>query len=159
MFICGILAALSLVPRRKAQIAENFIGNVSGQIKANIANFIKGSIKDKTAAMKIIQFRDEHYRRYYKRLSKKPVIQNQIAFISGRRDELGGNEKYVYDLIKDRKDIEFRFLFSTQLDRFTKSSKKKEFYKLYATSKVVIVDDYYNLLNTVEKRKEVKLFQ
>ena len=159
MIIDGILAALSLVPRRKAPIAENFIGNVSGQIKANIANFIKGSIKDKTAAMKIIQFRDEHYRRYYKRLSKKPVIQNQIAFISGRRDELGGNEKYVYDLIKDRKDIEFRFLFSTQLDRFTKSSKKKEFYKLYATSKVVIVDDYYNLLNTVEKRKEVKLFQ
>lgn len=159
MVIDGILAALDLVPRRKAPLTEGFISNVSGQIKANIANFIKNSIKDKTVAMKIIQFRDEHYRRYYKKLCRKPVKQNQIAFISGRRDELGGNEKYVYDLIKDRKNIDFKFLFSTQLDRFTKSGKKKEFYNLYATSKVVIVDDYYNLLNTVEKRKDVKLFQ
>lgn len=159
MIIDGILAALDLVPRRKAPLTEGLLSNITGQIKANIANFIKANIKDKTVSMKIIQFREEHYRRYYKKLCRKPVKQNQIAFISGRRDELGGNEKYVYDLIKDREDIEFKFLFSTQLDRFTKSSKKKEFYNLYATSKVVVVDDYYNLLNTVEKRREVRLFQ
>ena len=37
------------------------------------------------------------------------LIKNQIAFMSGRRDEIGGNPEYVYNLIKDRKDIEFKF--------------------------------------------------
>ena len=34
-----------------------------------------------------------------------------------------------------------------------------KFLKLYATSKVVIVDDYFRLLNLVTKRDDVKLFQ
>ena len=34
-----------------------------------------------------------------------------------------------------------------------------KFLKLYATSKVVIVDDYFRLLNLVTKREDVKLFQ
>ena len=33
------------------------------------------------------------------------------------------------------------------------------FVKLYASSKVVIVDDYFRLLNMVDKRPEVKLMQ
>ena len=157
--IDGILAGLNISPKRKAPVCEGFINITISQIKANIANFIKNSIKDRQISAKIIAFREEYYKRYYKKLCKKEVVKNRVSFISGRRDELGGNEKYVYDLLKDREDIDFRFLFSTQLDRFTKSTSKKEFYKLYATSKVVIVDDYYNLLNTVEKRDEVMLFQ
>ncbi len=33
------------------------------------------------------------------------------------------------------------------------------FVKLYASSKVVIVDDYFRLLNMVDERPEVKLMQ
>lgn len=33
-----------------------------------------------------------------------------------------------------------------------------KFLKLYATSKVVIVDDYFRLLNLVTKRDDIKLF-
>ena len=35
----------------------------------------------------------------------------------------------------------------------------KSFFELYATSRVVIVDDYFRMLNIVPKKKEVKLFQ
>ncbi|MBR4451510.1 MAG: CDP-glycerol glycerophosphotransferase family protein [Clostridia bacterium] len=155
----GILAGLNVFPSRKSPDTEGLIKIITGQIKANIANFIKANIKDKGLSNALISIRDGYYSRYYARLCKKPVIQNRVSFISGRRDELGGNESFVYELMKDRKDIDFQFLLSTDLDRFTKGGKKKRFYELYATSKVVIVDDYYNLLNTVEKRGNVTLFQ
>lgn len=155
----AFLATVGLVPRRKQPPVEGFVGVFIAQFKANIANFLKCEIKNYEKAVRLISLNDRYYERYYKKLCKKPIIENRISFISGRRDELGGNEKFVYDLIKDRKDIDFQFLLSRELDRFSKNKDKKRFYQLYATSKVVIVDDYYNLLNTVEKREEVKLFQ
>ncbi len=157
--IDGILAGLNVFPSRKSPDTEGTLKIISGQIKANIANFIKANIKDKALANSLISIRDGYYSRYYSRLCKKPVKENRVTFISGRRNELGGNESFVYELIRDRDDIDFQFLLSTDLDRFTRGKLKKRFFELYATSKVVIVDDYYNLLNTVEKRKEVTLFQ
>lgn len=157
--IDGFLAGINAAPRRNYPPVQGALRNIIGQIKTNIAFFIKSNIKDRDTAMKIIAFREEHYCRYYRRLCKKPVVENRISFISGRRDEIGGNEKYVYDLIKNNKDIDFQFLMSTDLDRFTKGGKKRRFYQLYASSKIVIVDDYYNMLNTVEKRDDVTLFQ
>ncbi len=157
--IDGVLSGLNVFPSRKSPDTQGILRRITGQIKANIANFIKANIKDKSLSGSIISIRDGWYSHYYARLCKKPVVKNRISFISGRRDELGGNESYVYELIKDRKDIDFQFLLSTDLDRFSKGGKKKRFYELYATSKVVIVDDYYNLLNTVKKRDDVTLFQ
>lgn len=157
--IDGIFAGLELIPQHKYAAVEGRKNIIIGQIKTNIASYLKAVFKGQDIALKLIRVRDGHYNRYYKKLCKKPVVENRIAFISGRRDELGGNEKFVYDLIKDNKDIDFQFLMSSELDRFSKSKSKKRFYELYATSKVVIVDDYYNLLNTVEKRKDVTLFQ
>ncbi len=157
--IDGIFAGLNIFPSRKSPDTQGLLRIISGQIKANIASFIKTNIKDKRLATAIISIREGYYSHYYNKMCKKPVIENRVSFISGRRDELGGNESYVYELMKDRKDIDFQFLMSTDLDRFTKGGKKKRFYELYATSKVVIVDDYYNLLNTVDKRDEVTLFQ
>lgn len=157
--IDGLLAALNLVPRRKSKSDEGLLKIINNQIKANIASYIKAMIKDKNKALKIIKYKNNSYIKYYRRQCKKPIEKNTVTFISGRRDELGGNEQFVYDILKNNKDIKFRFLLSTDLDQYSKGKAKKEFYKLYATSKVVIVDDYYNLLNTVDKRDEVKLFQ
>ena len=155
----GFFAAAGLNKKRRYIPKEGFIYELEGQIKANIASYIKYALKNQDVANKIITFKEQRYYRYYRKLCKKPVVQNRIAFISGRRDELGGNEKYVYDLIKDRKDIDFRFLMVSEMDQFSGRKEKREFYKLYATSKVVIVDDYFSLLNTVEKREGVTLFQ
>ncbi len=157
--IDGIFAGLELIPQHTYAQVEGRKNIIIGQIKTNIASYLKTVFKGQDIAYKLVRVEEEHYNRYYKKLCRKPVVENRIAFISGRRDELGGNEKYVYDLIKDRKDIDFQFLMCSELDRFTKNKNKKRFYELYATSKVVIVDDYYNLLNTVEKRKDVTLFQ
>ncbi len=157
--IDGFFAAVGLEKKRRYIPQEDFIHELVGQIKANAAAYIKYAFKNEPIAMKLITFKEQSYYRYYRRLCKKPVIKNQIAFISGRRDELGGNEKFVYDLMKDREDISFKFLMISEMDQFSSRKDKREFYKLYATSKVVVVDDYYSLLNTVEKRDDVTLFQ
>ena len=155
----GFFSALGLNKKRRYIPGNGFIHELNGQIKANIASYLKFAFKNQPVANNLITYKEQLLYSYYRRQCKKPVVKNRIAFISGRRDELGGNEKYVYDLIKDRDDIDFRCLMVSEMDQTSGRKEKKEFYKLYATSKVVIVDDYFSLLNTVEKRDEVTLFQ
>ena len=157
--IDGFLAALDILPRRKTQLIDSLAKNIFVQIKVNVSSFIKTSFKRDLFFENIRRPIYELARIYYKFLSKKPIVKNQIAFMSGRRDEIGGNPEYVYNLIKDRKDIEFKFLMFSDPAGHRRIKNVIKFLKLYATSKVVIVDDYFRLLNLVTKREDVKLFQ
>ena len=157
--IDGFLAALDILPRRKTQSIDSLAKNIFVQIKVNVSSFMKTSFKRDLFFENIRRPIYELARIYYKFLSKKPIVKNQIAFMSGRRDEIGGNPEYVYNLIKDRKDIEFKFLMFSDPAGHRKIKNVIKFLKLYATSKVVIVDDYFRLLNLVTKREDVKLFQ
>ena len=155
----GFLAALDILPRRKTQQIDSVFKNIFVQIKINFSSFMKTSFKKDNFLENI---RNPLYflaKIYFKHLSKKPIVKNQIAFMSGRRDEIGGNPEYVYNLIKDRDDIEFKFLMFSDPAGHRRIKNIVKFLKLYATSKVVIVDDYFRLLNLVTKRDEVKLFQ
>ena len=157
--IDGFLAALDILPRRKTQSIDSLAKNIFVQIKVNVSSFMKTSFKRDLFFENIRRPIYELARIYYKFLSKKPIVKNQIAFMSGRRDEIGGNPEYVYNLIKDRKDIEFKFLMFSDPAGHRRIKNVIKFLKLYATSKVVIVDDYFRLLNLVTKREDVKLFQ
>lgn len=96
---------------------------------------------------------------YYRKLCKKDIVKNRISFISGRRKELGGNQLFVYNLLKDNENIDFQFLmFSESMGHYNPKNIKK-FLELYSTSAVVIIDDYFRLLNMFSKRDGVKLFQ
>ena len=157
--IDGFLAALDILPRRKTHSIDSLAKNIFVQIKVNVSSFMKTSFKRDLFFENIRRPIYELARIYYKFLSKKPIVKNQIAFMSGRRDEIGGNPEYVYNLIKDRKDIEFKFLMFSDPAGHRRIKNVIKFLKLYATSKVVIVDDYFRLLNLVTKREDVKLFQ
>lgn len=96
---------------------------------------------------------------YYKKYWKMPVKMNRVTFISGRRSELSGNEKFVYDKLKDIKGIDFQFLMFSSAKGHYNIENIKRFFELYTTSRVVIVDDYFRMLNIVSKKDDVKLFQ
>lgn len=96
---------------------------------------------------------------YYKKYWKIPVKMNRVTFISGRRSELSGNEKFVYDKLKDIKGIDFQFLMFSSAKGHYNIENIKRFFELYTTSRVVIVDDYFRMLNIVPKKDDVKLFQ
>lgn len=96
---------------------------------------------------------------YYKKYWKMPVKMNRVTFISGRRSELSGNEKFVYDKLKNIKGIDFQFLMFSSAKGHYNIENIKRFFELYTTSRVVIVDDYFRMLNIVPKKDDVKLFQ
>lgn len=96
---------------------------------------------------------------YYKHFQKMPVKMNRVTFISGRRSELTGNEKFVYDKLKSNPNIDFQFLMFSSARGHYNIENIKKFFELYATSRVVIVDDYFRMLNIVPKKDDVKLFQ
>ena len=155
----GILAGLGLLPKHKYRPVEGIKANIIAQVKANITGFLKTAFKSNSFALKLIKPTETYLNSYYKKLCKQPVVENRISFLSGRRDELSGNEKFVYNLLKDEKGIDFQFLFFSDVDGFKDKKNIKRFVELYATSKIVIVDDYYDLLNTFQKRDDVTLFQ
>lgn len=155
----GILAATGLLPKRKYRPVSGFIPSAVGQIKTNISFFLKSVFKSGKFSLYLIKPADTFIRMYYKALLKKPVVKNRITIMSGRRDEIGGNEEFVYNLIKERKDIDFRFLMFSDVNGHKSFRIKKQFAYLYATSAVVIVDDYFTLLNSFKKRDDVTLFQ
>jgi CDP-glycerol glycerophosphotransferase (TagB/SpsB family) len=157
--IDGFLAGLGVVPKRHTQEIDGLFKNIFVQIKINISSFIKTSFKRANFVTNIRRPLFAVCGLYYRILCRKPVVGNRITFMSGRRDELGGNPEFVYDLIKDREDIDFRFLLFSDPAGHNKVGNIIRFLRLYSSSAVVIVDDYFRLLNMVPKRENVKLFQ
>lgn len=155
----GIFAGVDFLPKRKTKEIRGVFKNIFVQIKINFSSFLKTSFKKSVFRENIRKPLFALSRIYYKLLSKKAVVPNRVTFMSGRRDELGGNPLFVYNIIKDRKDIDFQFLLFSDPAGHNKIRNVVRFLKLYASSRVVIVDDYFRLLNLVDKREGVKLFQ
>lgn len=88
-----------------------------------------------------------------------PVKKNRVTFMSGRRTALGGNSEFVYNLLKNENNIDIQFLLYTQTSGWKMLPVLGRFLRLYATSRVVIIDDYFKMLNLVQKREGVKLLQ
>lgn len=159
LVIDGILAGVGIVPKRKTAEFDSISHNIYLQIKINFSSFLKTSFKRSNFVENITRPIFTIFNWYHKVLSKKDVVQNRVTFMSGRRDTLGGNPEYVYNVLKDDTDIEFCFLLFSDPDGHYKLKNMIKFVKLYSSSKVVIVDDYFRLLNMVPKRKQTKLIQ
>ena len=93
----------------------------------------------------------------YKKLH--PVKKNRVTFMSGRRTELGGNMEFVWDKLKNEKDIELKTMFFAQTSMMKMVKVLPKFLKLYATSRVVVVDDFFRLLNTFKRQKDTRIIQ
>lgn len=89
----------------------------------------------------------------------RAIVPNRITFMSNRRGELSGNPADVYDVLKEDSSLEIKMLLDDNPMHRMSLANLYRFAKLYATSKVVIVDDFYELTSLVEKKPEVKLVQ
>lgn len=155
----GFFAGLDIIPRRKSKQIKGVFKNIIVQIKLNFSSFLKMSLKKENVVAALRKSVVNLVKIYYNLQKKKPLVENRIAFMSCRRDELSGNPAFVYNLIKDDKDIDFRFLLYSNAKGYMDIKNIIKFFKLYATSKVVVVDDYFRLLNLVDKRDGVKVIQ
>ena len=89
---------------------------------------------------------------------KMKVQPNKVTFLSNRSDRLTGNIKAVFFEMTKIENIDITVLckkggLKANLPNLFK------FFKLYATSSVVFVDDYYHFLSYLKKKDDVKLIQ
>ncbi|MGP1613133.1 MAG: CDP-glycerol glycerophosphotransferase family protein [Catonella sp.] len=83
------------------------------------------------------------------------VKKNRIVFISNRRDNVSGNYEYIYDKLIDNKALDIRTVFDVNEGYLT--CFKYGYYM--ATAKVLLVDDYIELIYKVPRREDNFLIQ
>lgn len=91
----------------------------------------------------------------YRRMKVKP---NKVAFLSNRSERLTGNIKAVFFEMTKLPGIEINVL-CKKGDVKSNLPNLFKFFKLYATSSVVFVDDYYHFLSYLKKKDDVTLIQ
>lgn len=94
---------------------------------------------------------------FYKTFCK--VEKNKITFISLRRDDLSGNFAFVYDKLKDDKNLEIKFILNDHTIADMSFKEIREFTKACATSKVVILDEFTPQIHYIDLRNQTKLIQ
>lgn len=88
------------------------------------------------------------------------IIGNRVSFLSSRRMDLTGNLGFVYAaLLKDSPNYDIQQLLDPKpLFRMSLKNIKKLAY-LCATSKIILIDDFFPILNFVNLKEETKLIQ
>ena len=86
------------------------------------------------------------------------VQPKQVTFLSNRSDRLSGNIKSVFLEMTKASGVEITVLYHKG-NLLHSLPVLRQFLRLYATSQVVFVDDYYHLLSYVKKKPEVQLVQ
>lgn len=91
--------------------------------------------------------------------SNSKIKQNRVTFLSNRRDDLSGNFEYIYDILKQDDSLDIQMLLDPTPPHRMSNKNIFKFAKLYSTSAVVIVDDFYEFTSIVQKKEGVKLIQ
>lgn len=136
-------------PRNKVNRGKRFFNH----IRWRYGNFSRMEFGIRKAKLNLFKF-------FYKTLCLKKIKKNRILFLSNRRDDLSGNLGYVYEILKHQKDLEFVYLLDSSVEG--KEMKLSTSFKLasyLATSKIILVDDFYFMLYEIPKRKGTLIFQ
>ncbi|MCD7884211.1 MAG: CDP-glycerol glycerophosphotransferase family protein [Lachnospiraceae bacterium] len=98
--------------------------------------------------------------RMYNRMKNSMAVEPQrISFISVRRNDLSGNFAFVYEKIKDDKNLDIQVYLSTK-DLFHMSNDEiRRFALLCATSKVIVLDEYTPYVHYLSTREETRIVQ
>lgn len=87
---------------------------------------------------------------------------NRILFTSDSRAEIGGNQKFVYDRMRELgidKQFDIHFLYKESVKKYRSVKDKFRFVYYLATSDYIFVDDFQPELYKVEYDPEVKIIQ
>lgn len=98
-------------------------------------------------------------RKKYKHKKHKAVQPNKITFFSARREEISGNFEFVYNKLKDDKNLDINFLFNTKTFRYMTRKEIDDFAEACATSKVIILDEYTPQIHLIDLKPETKIVQ
>lgn len=100
------------------------------------------------------------FKLFYILFSILPINKKKISFASDSRTELNGNLYFVYEELYNRNlNLDIKFIFNERIDN------RKSFYQLikmayhFATSKIILLDDFYPLIYPLNIRRNSDLIQ
>ena len=97
---------------------------------------------------------------FYKYYHLKPVNKKKISFLSDSRIDISGNFEYIYrKLLEKNLDVDIRFYLKSSIKEKKSFSEIRLLAKAIATSKYIIVDDFYPLIYPLTIREKSELIQ
>ncbi len=117
--------------------------------------------KSKSLIKRTLQkLRRSSYILLYKYYCKKYELNsNKVLFLSASRDSLTGNFEFVYNELKKYKDIETNQVLKKSLNNRYSFKEKLNLMKLIASSKFILLDDFYPMIYALKLRKNQELIQ
>ncbi|MCT1579225.1 CDP-glycerol glycerophosphotransferase family protein [Oceanobacillus kimchii] len=108
----------------------------------------------------IVALKKRFFRLFYYLFCLLPIKKKKVSFASDSRAELDGNLYFVYEeLYKRNIDLDIKFIFNEKID---KRKSYKDLVKIayhFATSKVILLDDFYPLIYPLRIRNNADLIQ
>jgi len=105
-------------------------------------------------------FYSKVFRFLYRVFCLLPLKKNKILFASFSRDELSGNFKFVYDELKKRNlDFSYHFVLKRSIKERKKYSELVSLAFHLATSKFILLDDFFPVVYHLKIRKGAELIQ
>lgn len=167
LYMCfSIFVAIMLLPyfvldsiATKLRLSPSVKGNTNKglkwflvHIRCRFSAFIKYNVS-------ITKFKGRYLNYTYQRAQKKKVVPNRVTFLSSRRDDMTGNLAFVYDELKDRADLDIQVLLDSSSFKDMSLRNIRHLSYLCATSKVILIDDFFPTLNRYQLKSDTKLIQ
>ncbi|MGM7681889.1 CDP-glycerol glycerophosphotransferase family protein [Cytobacillus sp. Hm23] len=100
------------------------------------------------------------FRGLYSIFKLLPMQKNKVLFASDSRTEMSGNFEFVYEEMQSREfDWKYRFLFKEGIAEKKTIGEIVELAYHLATSKVILLDDFYPMVYPLTIRKNAELIQ
>jgi len=166
-YFITFLFAVCLIPWFLLEAILSFLGitKLDSHVKTRVPlRRIIGHVNQRVAKLTTVKFTINKLFKgtiilLYKFFKVFPIKQNRITFISMRRTELSGNFEYVYEQMKDRKDLDIKFILTYSDSARMPIGKMIKFCHACAVSKVVVLDEYTPQIHYFDLRPQTKLIQ
>nr|WP_315364602.1 CDP-glycerol glycerophosphotransferase family protein [Cytobacillus firmus] len=105
-------------------------------------------------------FNSTGFRLLYKWYCLRPIKENKVLFASDSRSEMSGNFQFVYQEMLDMNlDLDYHFMLKSGVGEKKSFKEIKELAFHLATSKYIILDDFYPMVYPLQIRENAELIQ
>lgn len=105
-------------------------------------------------------FNSNVFRFLYSLFKLFPINANKVLFASDSRTEMDGNFKYVYDeMLRQRLNYKYKFMLKSSISEKKSYSEIIQLAYNLATSKYIMLDDFYPMVYPLKIREKAELIQ
>lgn len=105
-------------------------------------------------------FKRRFFKLFYMGFSMLPINKNKVTFASDSRSEINGNFFFVYEeLYKQNLNLDIKMIFNERINNRKSLLDLLRMAFQFATSKIILLDDFYPLIYPLKIRENADLIQ